>query len=95
MSVFSEVFKNVAKLTVELMVSSVIKLVDDSNNIHVTDKKNIAEFLQNIDRSSANLIEDLIKEINGVGIKRSFKADCEKCNHTWENDIDFNPVNFS
>lgn len=95
MKVFGEVFKNISKLTVELMVSSIIKIVDEANNINVTDKKFINEFVQNIDRTSVNQIEDLIKQINLVGIKREFDAKCEKCNHTWQSEIDFNPVNFS
>jgi len=95
MRVFSQVFKNVAKLTVELITSSIIKIVDESNGVNVSDPATISEFLQNIDRGSMLLIEDQIKEINTVGIKRTFTTICEKCNHTWENKVDFNPVNFS
>ena len=40
-------------------------------------------------------IKDLIKEINQIGIRRVFTAKCLKCEHEWENEIDFNPVNFS
>ena len=53
------------------------------------------KLFKNIDKKSADKISDLINEINQVGIKRTFIAKCEKCNHEWENDIDFNPVNFS
>jgi hypothetical protein len=95
MKIFGQVFKDLAKLTVELLVSSIVRIVDESNNINVTDKKFIAEFVQNIDRTSVNQLEDLIKEINEIGIKRTFGAKCEKCNHPWESEIDFNPVNFS
>lgn len=97
MKIFSKVFKDVAKLTVELMQSSIIKIVDESKELEVTDKSHIAEFIQNIDRTSVNSIEELIKEINQIGVKRSFTAKCEdeKCGHIWENNIDFNPVNFS
>jgi hypothetical protein len=95
LSIFSTVFKNVAKLTQDLTVSSIIKVVNEDENILVTDKKQIAEFIDNIDRNSMLQIEDMIKEVNKVGIKRSFTACCEKCNHEWENSIDFNPVNFS
>ena len=95
MQIFGKVFTDVARLTVDLMVSSIVKIVDESNNVCVTDKNYIADFLQNIDRTSVNQIDDLIKEINKVGIKRTFTATCEKCQHTWENNIDFNPVNFS
>lgn len=95
MKIFSKVFKDVATLTVDLMVSSIVKIVSETNNINETNKENIREFIQNIDRTSINAIEDLIKDINSVGIKRTFSAKCTKCNHVWENKVDFNPVNFS
>lgn len=95
MQVFSKVFKDVANLTVDLMVASIVKIVSEAAGVNETDRVNIKEFVQNIDRGSVTQIEDLIKEINTVGIKRTFSAQCDKCNHKWENKIDFNPVNFS
>jgi transcription elongation factor GreA-like protein len=72
-----------------------VKVVDESNNVNVSDKGFIQDFLKNIDKKSVDKISDLIKEINQIGIKRSFTAVCEKCQHTWESEVDFNPVNFS
>lgn len=92
---FADAFKNLSAITYELMLSSVIKIVDEQNDVLVSDKEYIKEFLQNIDKKSSDKISDLIKEINQVGIKKTFNASCEKCNHTWESEIDFNPVNFS
>lgn len=92
---FSSAFKEMSTITYELLVNSVIRVVDESNNINVTDKADIKEFLQNIDKLSSDKISDLVKEINQVGIKRTFIAKCEKCDNEWENEVDFNPVNFS
>lgn len=92
---FSSAFKELSTVTYSLMVNSIIKVVDESNSINVNDKDFIKDFLQNIDKKSIDKISDLIKEINLIGIKRSFIAKCEKCNHEWNNEIDFNPVNFS
>ena len=39
--------------------------------INVSDKNDIKEFLQNIDKKSSDKISDLIKEINQIGIKRT------------------------
>lgn len=93
--IFSKAFTKIATTKYELMVSGVEKVVDESKGINVTDKKFIKEFLQNIDKKSADNIGDLIDEINRIGIKRTFTAKCEKCEHQWESEIDFNPVNFS
>jgi len=95
MKLFATAFKELAKVTYELMLNSVIKVVDESRNINVSDKRDIEEFLHNIDKKSSDKISDLIKEINLIGIKKTFTAVCEKCNHNWESEVDFNPVNFS
>lgn len=93
--VFSNAFKELAVTKFALMCSGIIRIVDEAKGIDVTDKGFISEFLQNTDNKSIDLISDLINEINEVGIKRTFVATCEKCNHTWDTDFDFNPVNFS
>lgn len=92
---FATAFKEMATVTYTLMLNSVIKVVDESNNVNVSDRPFIEEFLHNIDKKSVDKISDLIKEINQIGIKKSFIAVCEKCEHTWESEVDFNPVNFS
>jgi hypothetical protein len=95
LKIFATAFKELSLITYSLMLNSVIKVVDDSNNINVSDKEDIKEFLQNIDKKSSDKISDLIKEINLIGIKKTFTATCEKCTHAWESEVDFNPVNFS
>jgi transcription elongation factor Elf1 len=95
LKLFSKSFKELSVVTYNLMCNSVIKVVDEQNNIDVSDKQFIKELLQNIDKKSVDQISDLIKEINLIGIKRTFTATCQACNHSWESEIDFNPVNFS
>jgi hypothetical protein len=94
-AIFTTAFKEIATIKFDLLTASIVKIVDEKNNVNVSDAKFVREFLQNIDKKSVDKISDLIDEINQVGIKRSFTAKCEKCEHTWESGIDFNPVNFS
>lgn len=94
MRLFSNAFAYLSTNTFDLMCKSIVKIVDESNNVNVTDEEYIKDFLMNIDKLSVDKITDLVKEINQVGIKRTFEAVCEKCNHKWESEIDFNPVNF-
>jgi len=93
--IFTRSFKELAVIKFDLMTAGVVKVVDESQNINVTEPKFIREFLMNIDKKSADKIGDQIDKINQIGIKRTFTAKCEKCEHEWESAIDFNPVNFS
>jgi hypothetical protein len=93
--VFKKAFTELSRMTYELMCKSIVKVVDESKGVNVTDKNHIAEFVRNMDRTTADKIQKLVKEINEIGIKRTFVAKCDKCAHEWESEIDFNPVNFS
>lgn len=95
LKMFSSAFKEIATVTYNLMCKTVIKVVDERNNINVSDPEFIKEFLQNIDKKSVDLISNQIQAINQIGIKRDFMAKCEKCGHEWSSEVDFNPVNFS
>lgn len=95
LKMFSTAFKELSTVTFNLMCNSVVRVVDESQGIDVKDREFIRDFLFNIEKKNVDLISDLIKEINQIGIKRSFTARCEKCEHQWESEIDFNPVNFS
>ncbi len=93
--IFTKAFKGIAVSKFDLICNAVSKVVSEEQNVNVTDKRYIKEFLINTDKKSVDRISDLIDEINKVGIKRTFTAKCEKCDHQWESEIDFNPVNFS
>lgn len=92
--IFAKAFKEIAITKFKLMTSTIIKIVDERNNINVTDKAYISEFLQNVDRRQIDEIDKLVEEINKIGIKRTFSSKCTSCQHVWESDLDFNPVNF-
>lgn len=87
-------FKILAKTNFDLICSSVVKIVNESAGINVTNPEHITEFVRNTDSATSTAIEKLIQTINKIGIEREFKATCEKCSHTWTSEIDFNPVNF-
>jgi hypothetical protein len=95
--IFTKAFKEIAVIKFELLSQAVQKVVytTDGQEQNVTEKRFIKEFLQNINKKDVDKVGDLVDEINAVGIKKTFTAKCEKCEHSWENEIDFNPVNFS
>lgn len=94
-NIFKKAFKEMAVTKFDLMCNAIKKVVDESRNVDVNDKKFIRDFLQNIDKKSLDKISDQVDKINLIGIKKVFTAKCEKCTHEWESEIDFNPVNFS
>lgn len=93
--IFSTAFTTMSVITYELTCKAIVKIVDESRGINVTEPRFIGEFIKNTDRDVADKIQVMLNEINRIGIKREFTATCENCGHVWENELDFNPVNFS
>lgn len=92
LKVFSTSFKTISNLNLELLTACIIKVTVTDQE--VTNKKHIMEFLSNVDTPTFNSLDQLVKDINLIGIKKDFGAECKKCKHKWEAAIDFNPVNF-
>jgi hypothetical protein len=94
MSIYSKSYNEIANLNTELITNCIIKVVIPEGNIEVTEKPFILEFLNNQDRKTFNELDQLIRDINDIGVEKQFDAKCEKCDNVWKATIDFNPVNF-
>lgn len=98
MSMLSHVFSTLTKLNFEVINDAIQKIVftdEEGETQEITNKKHISEFIQNIDKTSVDLIDEKIGEINKVGITKILDAVCKKCGHKWEAPLELNPVNFS
>ena len=94
---FNTNFIQIAALNFDLMVDSVasIKGKDaEGDDFVVTDKKSIREFMENCDAKIGRAIEENIAEVNKIGVEKKVLLECEKCNEQFEQEINFDPVNF-
>lgn len=96
LKLFSESYQKIAQTNIDLLANSIYKITTpgESEPTVVESREFINEFLSNTDKDTFRMVDDLIKEINQVGVKKTFSATCVKCDHVWETGIDFNPVNF-
>lgn len=89
---------SLAKLNFDLIAQCVMRVyregASEEETIDVTNSKHIAEFVSNIGRDDIRKIQDKLDEINDIGIRKTFSATCEHCEHNWEVPIDFNPATF-
>jgi hypothetical protein len=99
MKIFSKGFDKMVSLNIELMTNAIIKIVKEDDGLVVENTpgnyENIKQFLLNIDKTNVDIIEDKLKELNSHGLDKKYKPTCIKCEHSWETEIEFNPVNFS
>ena len=100
---FNDNFKKIAELNFSLIIDSVqsITLADEEGeDIVVTDRDHIVEFLNNAENVVGKKIEEKIQDINSIGINHEMKMQCdtfmdeENCPKTFESRVNFDPVNF-
>lgn len=97
MKLLAQVFKSLTKLNFEVIEGAIEKIVftdDEDETQTITNKKHISDFIKNIDKSTVDIIDTKISEINKIGIAKTLDAVCKECGHKWEAPIEFNPVNF-
>ncbi len=93
MESFNKSFHKVAELNRKLYVESIIH-IQIPNGTTVTDKKNIREFIDNLDAKRVRAIESKLTEINQTGVNRKWPVQCSHCQHQWTNEFTFNPTDF-
>lgn len=93
--IFGVSFTELTKVTYHLIAKSIVRVVNEADGVDVSSPEHIQEFLHNIEKHDIDQISEMIDQINCVGIEKQFDAVCEKCQHTWKSELDFNPVNFS
>jgi len=94
---FNKNFLQIAALNFDLIVDSVASVRGkdpEGEEFVVTDRTQIREFLENCESSVGKQIEESIKTVNDLGVNKTMLMACESCEHEFEKEIGFDPVNF-
>ena len=94
---FNQNFLQIAALNFDLIVDSVASVRgkdSEAEEFVVTDRSQIRDFLENCESSVGKQIEDSIKTVNDLGVNKTMVMTCESCDHQFEKEIGFDPVNF-
>ncbi len=96
LKVFNESFLKLADLNFKIMIEVVdnITLLNEDEEVVVSDKKHIREFLENCEAEIGTAIESRINDVANVGIAKDSIFECEDCNESFESAVAFDPVNF-
>lgn len=94
---FNSSFMQIAALNFDLIcdsVASIRGMDDDGEAFVVTNREVIREFLENSENSVGKQIEESIAKVNNIGVNKNILLECESCQHQFEHEIGFDPVNF-
>jgi len=87
------------KRTAEFTFSLVADAIDKIEMLRperemVTNPEHIREWLLNVDSVTANAIMNAINELNRIGPPHTVKAQCQACEHDWDEPLVFDPTLF-
>lgn len=60
----------------------------------VVDQQHISEFMTGISKHQSDIIMNKIKDLNQTGIETNISFCCNKCQHTWDQQVDFDQSSF-
>lgn len=87
-------YDNISKYTVTLLVRSITRIVCEKEGVDVSDKQEIAGFLDNTSSADIKLISDKVKEINSLGLTKKYSIKCKECEHVWDDSYEYSISNF-
>jgi phage terminase large subunit GpA-like protein len=61
----------------------------------VTDKNHIREFIVDLDKDNAKILERKLEKLNKIGVPRQLEVICDSCSKSHTMEVRFDPVNFS
>ena len=99
LSAFNDSFVKLADLNFELLIDSIKNVYysdAEGQQIQISDKGIIREFLENTDNNTGKEIEEFINSVNAKGVQNEVQVECssEECDNTYVAPINFDPVNF-
>jgi len=93
--VFARSVEKMSRLTFRLIADSVTKIeILGKDQLSVTDKDHIAEWLTNVNKRISDAIISAVAALNDLGPPKTTNAQCQNCDHTWTEALNFDPALF-
>jgi hypothetical protein len=92
--ILSSIFEKMAGVNASVIFNSVSKVEVLSEDIVVTNREHINEFMKNTDATTVGIISNKLEKISEVGVPKKVNVKCEGCGHEWMSELDYNPVDF-
>ena len=92
--ILGESVNKISKITFDLVSKSIESIKIVKQGITVNDPAEISEWLVNISKAQADMVITTVNKLNDIGVNKSVHAKCTKCEHEWDDTLNFDPINF-
>ena len=95
LKIFNENFTKLAFLNFSLLVDTIYSItIKGEEDVIVTDREQIQEFLDNCESKIGQEITEESKKLSNIAIQKDIPFECEECGHTFTKIMALDPVNF-
>lgn len=89
-----EMVDRLTRMTFSLVSNSITKVHLVNENQDVTEPEFINEWLTSISSTQANAVINTVASLNSIGVNKNVEIQCQSCGHTWDDKLNFDPVDF-
>jgi hypothetical protein len=89
----AEGYAKITALHFNLLADSIIK-VELPDDVIVTDKEHIRDWITNTDKKTYDIMRDFIGTLNAEKVNNTIQHTCSKCKEEFPSDLDFDPTSF-
>jgi hypothetical protein len=94
MKKLSKSLQHISQMSHEIMIDSIAAVINEYDNVNVTDKNYIKEFVSNINTDEVKIISTEVDRVNAIGLLKDHNVKCTECEHEWKAEMMYDPVAF-
>lgn len=89
-----EALEKLSTMNYEVILKSIVSITIPDTGLVVDDVKQIADFLDNVEKAIGIELNDAVSQINNGGIQKEVEMQCGECEHVYTTPINYDPVGF-
>ena len=89
-----DALEKLSTMNYEVILKSIKSITIPDTEIVVDNVKQIADFLDNVEKAIGIELNDAVSQINNGGIQKEVEMQCGECEHVYTTPINYDPVGF-
>lgn len=89
-----DALEKLSTMNYEVILKSIVSITIPDTGLVVDDVKQIADFLDNVEKAIGIELNDAVSQINNGGIQKEVEMQCGECKHVYTTPINYDPVGF-
>lgn len=92
--ILGESVDRLSSMTFEMVANSIEKIIMLKDNVEVTNREHINEWLISITKAQADTVIESVNKLNSSGVPKEIPVTCSNCSVQWNDTLAFDPSSF-